>query len=37
MVYLQAGNQVTVQSVVAPIGGATGIGPPSVTCAVTNP
>jgi hypothetical protein len=33
MVYLQAGNQVTVQTVVTPLGGATGIGPPFVTCA----
>ena len=33
MVYLQANNQVTVQSVVTPVGGATGIGPPLVTCA----
>lgn len=33
MVYLQAGNQVTVQSVVTPVGAATGIGPPLVTCA----
>jgi hypothetical protein len=33
MVYLQAGNVVTVQSVVTPAGGATGVGPPLVTCA----
>jgi len=33
MVYLQPHNQVTVQSVVAPVGAATGIGPPFVTCA----
>jgi hypothetical protein len=33
MVYLQANNQVTVQSVVTPVGGATGVGPPLVTCA----
>ena len=33
MVYLQAGNQVKVQSVVTPVGAATGIGPPLVTCA----
>ena len=32
MVYLQPGNQVTVQSVVTPVGAATGIGPPLVTC-----
>ena len=32
MVYLQPGNQVTVQSLVEPTGGARGIGPPSVTC-----
>jgi hypothetical protein len=37
MVYLQPGNQVTVQSVVTPLGGATGIGPPFVTCAETKP
>src|SRR5215510_1006907 len=36
MVYLQAGNQVTVQSVVRPLGAATGIGPPLVTCAETD-
>jgi hypothetical protein len=35
MVYLQPSNQVTVQSIVEPIGGATGIGPPSVTCEET--
>ena len=35
MVYLQPGNQVTVQSVVTPVGAATGIGPPLVTCAET--
>lgn len=35
MVYLQAGNQVTVQSVVTPVGAATGIGPPLVTCSET--
>jgi hypothetical protein len=32
MVYLQPGNEVTVQSLVEPTGGARGIGPPSVTC-----
>lgn len=36
MVYLQAGNQVTVQSVVTPLGGATGIGPPFVACSETD-
>jgi len=35
MVYLQPGNQVTVQSVVTPVGAATGIGPPLVTCSQT--
>jgi hypothetical protein len=35
MVYLQGGNQVTVQSVVTPVGAATGIGPPLVTCSET--
>jgi hypothetical protein len=35
MVYLQPGNQVTVQSIVAPVGAATGIGPPLVTCSET--
>jgi hypothetical protein len=35
MIYLQPGNQVTVQSVVTPVGAATGIGPPLVTCAQT--
>jgi hypothetical protein len=35
MVYLQPSNQVTVQSVVEPTGGATGIGPPAVTCEET--
>lgn len=35
MVYLQPGNQVTVQSIVTPVGAATGIGPPLVTCAET--
>jgi hypothetical protein len=35
MVYLQPGNQVTVQSVVTPVGAATGIGPPLVTCSET--
>jgi hypothetical protein len=35
MVYLQPGNEVTVQSVVTPVGRATGIGPPLVTCAET--
>jgi hypothetical protein len=36
MVYLQAGNQVTVQSVVTPLDGATGIGPPFVACSETD-
>ena len=35
MVYLQPNNQVTVQSIVAPVGAATGIGPPLVTCSET--
>jgi hypothetical protein len=36
MIYLQPGNGVTVQSIVTPVGGARGIGAPSVTCTEAN-
>jgi hypothetical protein len=35
MIYLQPGNEVTVQSIVVPFGAAKGIGAPFVTCAET--
>jgi hypothetical protein len=36
MIYLQPGNEVTVQSIVTPVGGARGIGAPFVTCTETD-
>jgi hypothetical protein len=35
MIYLQPSNQVTVQTIVTPVGAETGIGPPLVTCSET--